>query len=391
MTMKTKKELFGIELDTYLQASKREKGLILDSLERQTGMWRESIMRSFRRLQLESSSAVKKKRGRKVYYTADVYLALKEIWTTANGCCGELLWPIIAEYVAILIRDNMWTHGDEATNKLLGVSLATVKRRVSGWVCESGRKGISTTTPSAIKERVPLFGGSWRAVSPGMGQVDTVAHCGSSLIGDFVYSCGYVDVASGWIVYTAQWNKGMAATQKSLKHIQSRLPVPLLHIHPDCGTEFLNKMVMSWCEAETIEVSRSRSYHKNDNGYIEQRNGHIVRRWLGYARLDSRKLIPGLIRFYDRVCCYHNHFIAQRLCVGSKTLPNGKDRKVYEQTGLTPYARLIANPKVAPAVKEKLRAEHRRLNPRTLHDELVKLKCDILKANRHAPVRELLH
>lgn len=383
MTMKTKKELFGIELNTYFKASKKEKGKILDSLSRQTDMWRESIMRSFKRLQMESVYNPKKKRGRSVYYTPDVYAGLKEIWKSANSCCGELLHPMISEYISIFQRDNMWNYDDIVTGKLHAISMATVKRRVNGWQCESGRKGISTTTPSAIKERVPIFQGSWYEVSVGMGQIDTVAHCGGSMAGDFIYSCGYVDVSSGWFAYTAQWNKGMEVTKESLKHIQSQLSFNLLHIHPDCGMEFLNNIVMTWCENEKIDVSRSRSYHKNDNGYIEQRNGHIARRWLGYDRLGCKELLPKIILFLDLVCLYHNHLVAQRLCVGIKILSNGKHRKVYEKKGMTPYTRLCANGSVSKEVKEKLQKEHQLLNPKILHDKLMKMKYDILQTNRH--------
>ena len=387
MTMTTKKELFGIELVVYLKASKAEKGRVLNALQRQAGMRRESIIRSFRRLQLKSVGD-EKKRGRKTYYTADVCAALKEIWEAANQCCGELLHPVIPEYVSVFQRDGMWKHNDTTTGKLLAMSMATVKRRVSAWECLNGRRGISTTTPSAIKERVPLFQGSWLEVPVGMGQIDTVAHCGGSLAGDFAYSAGYVDVSSGWFAYRIQWNKGMAATKESLETIKQSLPFPLLHIHPDCGTEFLNEMVMTWCTEGKIEVSRSRSYHKNDNGYIEQRNGHIVRRWLGYDRIGSRELLPKINRFYEFVCLYHNHFIAQRLCVGTKTLPNGKHRKVYEKKALTPHVRLCANPKVGEDVKTNLRKEHETLNPKILRDKLTRMKCDILKANRLDTGRE---
>lgn len=379
--MKTKKELFGIELVIYLTASRKEKGKILDSLQRQTGMRRESIMRRFRRLQLESVDRPPKKRGRKQYYTPDVLDALKEIWEVANRCCGELLHPAITEFVSIFRRDLMWKHDAVVTGKLLAMSMATVKRNVSGWECGRGR-GISTTTPSAIKERVPIFAGSWHEVTPGMGQVDTVAHCGGSLAGDFMYSVGYIDVSSGWIAYTVQWNKGMEATKESLEYIRSKLPVPLSHIHPDCGTEFLNAIVMGWSEEKKIVVSRSRSYHKNDNGYIEQRNGHIARRWLGYDRLGSLKLLSKVKVFYEKICEYHNHFIPQRLCIGTKTLPNGKHRKVYETRAMTPYARLCANPIVSKETKDRLTALHAKLNPKILHDKLVKMKYDILKANR---------
>ena len=389
--MQTKKELFGVELATYLVATKKEKGKILDALERQTGMWRESIIRSFRREQLKSYDLPPKKRGRGVYYTHDVCLALEQVWKAANSCCGELLHSLIPEYVSIFKRDKMWEHNDEVTGKLLAMSLPTVKRKVSGWKCESGRRGISTTTPSAIKERVPLFAGKWTEVPVGQGQIDTVAHCGGSLTGDFIYSCGYVDVSSGWFEYTAQWNKGMEATKESLECIRKQLPINLNHIHPDCGSEFLNSVVMSWCEKNEIEISRSRSYHKNDNGYIEQRNGHIARRWLGYDRLGSLKLLPEVKEFLMLVCKYHNHFISQRLCIGTKTLLNGKHRKVYEKISLTPYKRILANKNISEEIKEKLENEHQKLNPKILHNKLVKMKCDILKANRLQTGGIMLH
>jgi hypothetical protein len=219
MTMQTKKELFGVEIKGYFKGSKKEKSRILDALERQTKMRRESLIWALKREFLRSVYNQPGKRGRKTYYTPNTYAALKEIWQAANECCGELLHPVIPEYMSILKRDEMWSHSDLATGKLLAMSLATVKRKVSGWKCLNPRD-ISTTTPSAIKERVPIFQGSWLSVSIGMGQIDTVAHCGGSLVGDFAYTCGYVDVASGWIQYRAQWNKGMEATRESLESIK---------------------------------------------------------------------------------------------------------------------------------------------------------------------------
>lgn len=388
--MKTKEELFGIELERYLQASKKEKGEILDSLERQTGMWRESIMRCFKRKQMESACKAKPKRGRKVYYTVDVDEALKEIWEDTNWCCGELLFGAISENVEIYKKDRCWKHSDETTGKLLAMSLMTVKRKVNGWKCNTQHRGISGTSPSAIKDKIPLFQGSWLEVDPGMGQIDTVAHCGGSLLGDFMWSLGYVDVSSGWFEYTMQWNKGMESTKDSLKYVQNRLPMTLTHIHPDCGKEFLNQIVLGWAEENKIVVSRSRSYHKNDNGYIEQRNGHIARRWFGYARFGDIKLLPRIQKFYAKICLYHNHFIPQRLCVGTRTLPNGKFVKVYEVRSITPYNRLLADERVSIEIKNKLKIEHQKLNPKWLHRELEKEKYVILKANRTS-TEENLH
>jgi len=57
---------------------------------------------------------------------------------------------------------------------------------------------------------------------------------------------------------------------------------------------------MIWCTENNIEISRSRSYHKNDNGYIEQRNGQVERRWFGYDRLGNIKLLPRIQKMCEK-------------------------------------------------------------------------------------------
>lgn len=174
----------------------------------------------------------------------------------------------------------------------------------------------------------------------------------------------------------------MIATQESLTKIQEGVPFPLTMVHPDGGTEFLNEVVMRWCKDETIEVTRSRSYHKNDNGYIEQRNNHVVRKWFGYSRLYHKELVPLMNTFYEKLALYSNHFQAQRLCIGTKNLCEGKVRKLYEKSGMTPYERTLARSDVSLPVKTKLEQEHSTLNPFSLHTELHTLKHAILKLNR---------
>jgi hypothetical protein len=381
MNMKTKKELFGIELTHYLDADNTKKGEILDGLVRQTKLHRKSLIRAFTKLQLKDTSILDH-RGRRIYYTPDVTIALHQIWEASNQCCGELLHPIVSEYIEIFKKDKMWKHNEEATHKLLRMSIATMKRKVCGWVCGGKNRGISSTSPSSIKDRVPLFQGDWKTVSIGNGQIDTVAHCGGSLAGEFMYSCGYVDVPSGWIEYRAQWSKGMQVTQESLESIRLALPWQLVQIHPDCGTEFLNSFVMEWCEKYKIQVTRSRSYHKNDNGYVEQRNGHIARRWLGYDRLGIRDMLTEINEFYILICQYHNHFKAQRLCISTVKLENGKYKKEYEIVAQTPYRRILERKDLDVTIKEKLTVIHETLNPSIMIERLKKLKRDIMSKNR---------
>ena len=278
--MATKNEIFQSKLATYLQADKAGKRKILDAVCGITTLHRKAAIRKFKTMQLTSSSSPER-RGRPCTYTPDVTLALKDIWSAASELCGELIHPIIAEYVVILKRDGQWQHGSETTTKLLNMSEGTVKRRVGKFMAgKAPSKGLSATKPGALKEIIPIFTGPWKDKPPGYGQLDTVVHCGSSLVGDMAYTVNWTDVATLWGGRRAQWNKGQRATQESLSEIKGRLPFAMLGAHPDTGSEFINWHLKGWCDEQNIELTRSRPYHKNDNAYVEQKNGHIVRRFL---------------------------------------------------------------------------------------------------------------
>lgn len=382
MTMRTKNDIFERYLGEYLSAARARKGEILDHVTDVTGMHRKAAIRRFGRLQCRDPAHVEG-RGRRVYYTPDVTVALKDVWEAASEVCGELLQPIIGEYVDILLRDRMWHHGEEATGKLRAMSEMTVKRRVGTFLKMRRGRGLSATKPSLLREVIPVFTGPWEGKLPGWGQVDTVVHCGASLLGDMAYTVNYVDVATLWIIPTAQWNKGECATRESLARIKEELPFPLRGLHPDTGSEFINWFVKDWCDAEGIVLSRSRPAHKNDNAYVEQKNGHVVRRFLGYTRIDERRAIPVMNRLYSVLATYLNHFVPSRKCLRTVSV-GSKYRRVYA-CAETPYARVLAHPHVDEGVKETVRRLHRTLNPLLLKREVDTLRSQVFTTQkRHA-------
>ena len=256
--MKSISELFKENLSDYITADKPGKGKLLEHVCFVTNLHRKAAIRKFKRLQLQSSLAPER-RGRPCYYTPDVTLALKDIWQASSEVCGELIHPIIHEYVAALRRDGMWNHGHETTAKLLKMSEGSVKLRVVKFMAGSQpHKGLSGTKPSKLKALIPIFIGPWKDKPPGFGQTDTVAHCGTALIGDFVWTVNWTDVATLWGGRRAQWNKGQRATKASLIATRDRLPFQLLGIHPDTGSEFITWLLKGWCEDEGIEFTRSR-------------------------------------------------------------------------------------------------------------------------------------
>lgn len=380
MTMTTKMAIFDEYKYRYFKSNKKEKKEILNHICFVTKIHRKAAIRKFSSLQFKDYSK-EVIRGRKVIYTVDVTHALKKVWSLASECCGELLSPMIPEYVSQLKNCHEWIFNEETTNKLLLMREATVKRRISNFVHEkTSRKGFSTTKPSDLKIIVPVFTGPWHLKPAGYGQVDTVAHCGSTLFGDYVFTLNFTDVKTLWSEPRAQWNKGKHATETSLKEVEKRLPFPLLGMHPDTGSEFINWSVVSFCKTNKIEMTRSRPSHKNDNQYIEERNGHIVRKFVGYSRLDSPEFVPFLNKLYDYLSAYLNHFIATRKCL-SKTRRGTRYVRVYNKPE-TPYARVLKEETISQIEKDKLKQIHDKLNLFELKCMIDKLKGEIYLLQR---------
>jgi len=379
--METRNDIFKTHLQKYLKATKTQKSQLLDSICEVSNLHRKAAIRKFKRLQKQSSSAPAPKRGRPVVYGPDVNAALKQVWEAASEICGELLYPLIAEYVTIFQRDGMWNHSKEATAKLLSISEGAVKSRVGKFAKASGiHRGKSGTKPSQLKEIIPIFSGPWSDKPPGYGQIDTVAHCGSSLAGNFVWTVNWTDVATLWGARRAQWNKGQRATLESVATIQESLPFALLGIHPDTGGEFITWLLQGWCEDRGIEMTRSRPNHKNDNAYVEQKNGHVVRRFLGYTRYDCKDTVEVMNGLYAVLDVYLNHFVTSRKTL-EKVRIGSKYKRRYDKAQ-TPYARVLADPTIDQKVKDKLKSEHQKLNPLLLKKQVDTLINRILTIQR---------
>jgi hypothetical protein len=381
MTMATIHELFKRYIPQYLKGTRAEKQTILNTICEVTGVHRKAAIRKFRVLQLTSSSK-QDGRGRPVIYTPDVIAALKDVWSAASEICGELLHPVVAEYVATMERDGQWEeHRPETTKKLLTMSLGTVKAQVGVFMkARHSHHGLGSTSPSLLKHVIPIMTGPWHDKPPGYGQTDTVVHCGNTLQGDMVFSVNYTDIATLWIGLAAQWNKGQRATQESLAGIKNHLPFPMHGLHPDSGSEFINWHLKGWCDSVGIELTRSRPGHKNDNCFVEERNGHVIRKWLGYNRLDVPELVPLINELYQLLEHYLNHFVPSRKCLNKERV--GSRYKHTYDTAMTPYTRVLAHPGISSEVKERLQTEHALLNPLKLKKQIVTLRLQIFTLQR---------
>jgi len=367
--METKKNIFKEHLSSWLKADKKGRGRIIDMICAVASVHHKSVPRSFRRLQMRTSGGIEK-RGRRKEYGPDVDAALKTVSEAASHPCGENLHALIPEYVRMLKRDGLWKHGEEATGKLLEMSVATAKRKAAVWKrFRSMMRGKSATRPGSIKAMIPVRSGPWDEAAAGTVQIDTVAHCGDTLLGDFIYTVNAVDVRTLWSGRRAQWNKGQAQTIVSMDKIDANFFFPVLEWHPDSGSEFINWSCKDWCERRGQKISRSRPSRKNDNCFVEERNGHVVRRWIGYLRFDAPELVEGINEVYDVLTPYLNHFAASRRIIAKERF-GAKWKIKREKASLTPYERVMARADISAEAKERIMAEHERLNPLLLKREI---------------------
>lgn len=379
MNMQHKKGVFEEKCEEYWKASKKRKGAILSSLAEVTGLTRKACVKRLRRMQTKDP-AHQEERGRPRYYTPDVIAALLEVWEIGSEACGENLHSQIGEYVESQIREDEWKHNEIATYKLRKMSLGSVKHYV-GKFTRTRRNfgGKGTTEKSSVISMVPVRMDGWDKAEAGVTQVDTVAHCGDSIAGDFALTTNGADVATLWGTRRAQWCKGQEATLTSLEAMRNDSPFPWTEMHPDSGTEFINAHCVAHAKATNLRMTRSRPYHKNDNCFVEERNGHVVRAYVGYTRLDARETVGALNDLYDILTPYLNHFIANRRIV-SKERIGAKWKVTREKVAKTPYQRVLERKDVSEEVKDKLREEHVALNPAKMKkgiDRLAKMVHDV--------------
>ncbi len=369
MTMETKKSIFKEHLPSWLGADRKGRGEIIKHICAVANVHPKSVPRSFRRVQMHDAGRPEK-RGRDIVYGPDVVAALKDVSEAASHPCGENLHALIPEYVAIFKRDRTWKHDDVATAKLLLMSVATVKRKAEKFShLRKMIRGKSTTKPGSIKALIPIRSGPWADAPAGTVQLDTVAHCGMTIAGDFIYTVNTTDVATLWGARRAQWNKGKAQTVASMEQMDADFPYPILEWHPDTGSEFINWFCKGWCEAKGQRLTRSRPNRKNDNCFVEERNGHIVRKWVGYARLGEIEVVDVLNELYDILTPYLNHFIASKRTV-SKERIGSRWKVTREKKPLTPYQRVMGRYDISQETKTNLQAEHETLNPLVMRREI---------------------
>lgn len=365
MTLKSVKEYAAAIRERYARGTKEEKSQILDEFVKVTGYHRKAAIRLLSKI----PKLPKRHPGRPVKYQT-VLEPLKVIWEASDRICSKRLRPFLPEMVQVLRRKGEIQIDAATEEKLMKLSPATIDRLLGPARKLGGRKPLSTTKPgSLLKNLIPIRTfADWQENRPGFLETDLVAHCGESVEGFYLNTLCAVDVVSGWTECLPVWGKGQERVKTAVHKVRRSLPFPLLGIDSDNGSEFINQCFYNYCQKHQINFTRSRSYKKNDSCHVEQKNGNIVRRIVGYDRYSSKAAYECLERLYYLVRLYIN-FFQPTMKLMAKGRRGAKVYKVYD-SARTPYQRLLKLPVLSQPKQAELSAIYQGLNPVRLLEQI---------------------
>lgn len=345
----------------YRQANRDKKSKILDEFCAVCGYNRKYAIRILRKRRLKK----RLKPGRKPWYDPKTILEpLKAIWLATDQMCSKKLKVALKEWLPHYEKEK-GNLNDVIRFQLYGISPPTIDRLLKPLRIQYPSKGLCGTKPGRLlKTQIPIKTDNWDITQPGFMETDTVAHCGNSLAGNFVWSLTMTDILTAWTECRATWNKGAAGVVKRIKNIEKSLPFELLGCDSDNGSEFLNYHLIRYLmkRKKPVKFTRSRAYHKNDNAHVEQKNWTHVRHLFGYDRFENPALVNLMNDLYaNEWSLYQNHFCPVMKLIEKKKI-NSRYYKRYDKP-MTPYYRVMGSTHISAETKTKLREQHRTLNP----------------------------
>ena len=354
----------------YFEADRFEKRIILDEFCEVCGYNRKYAIRIINQV-----FKVKKtgKSGRPREFDDPLIMeVLLRIWRVMNLPCsrrlktGIPLWlPFYEKHFGTVLPVNV-------KSKLLSISHATIDRLMAHRKAQFSKLGLATTKPGSIlRSHIPINTDQWNEKRPGYLESDTVAHCGTSVAGSFVYTVNTVDIATGWSEQRAVWGKGYMGVKEALVDVEDMLPFEIRGFDSDNGNEFLNWHLYKYYKerSKPVHFTRSRPYRKNDNAHIEEKNWSIVRQYLGYNRFDDPVLTPQLNDIYKEEWRLIMNFFRPAVKLIDKHRIGAKIKKIYDKPK-TPYQRILESKHITKKRKQDLTQYYLTLNPFQLQESM---------------------
>jgi hypothetical protein len=375
MTIDERRKYLRIRRTAYRQAGRSGRRRLLDEMEQVTGLDRKTLIR----LMSGSLEREPRRQQRGRTYGHEVDDAIRVIQETLDYICAERLTPALASMAQHLADHNEMVVSPELLEKLQRISISTVGRilkRIEQDTPRLHRK--PPTSLNRVATSIPMRVILWNEKQPGHIEIDLVHHCGSITSGEYVYTLQFIDVTTGWSERVAVLGRSYRVMQDAFRRIFARIPFPILELHPDNGSEFINDHLVRFLKDEIphLFLSRSRPRHSNDNRFVEQKNDTLIRHFLGHQRFDTVAHTLAMNRLYDKMWVYYNLFqpVMRLRDKAHITDQNGASRVIRRfDTATTPFDRLCATSAITQERQEQLKRLRTQTNPRQLRNHIWQL------------------
>lgn len=371
----------------YGQASKKEKGLILDTVVSVTGWDRDHARQQLcRRVNQLSGRArvtvavMDRRRTKPRKYSYDAVKVLQRVWAISGGACGKYLAASMEDLLEALEAHGELVAGrdrycPDVRSELLAMSPATIDRYLAPARAKDPLHGKSATKPGTLlRNSISIRkAGDEVEAEPGFFEGDTVAHCGPTLIGEFARSLNLTDMHTGWVYTRAIRNNARIHMLAALELGFGTIPYLVTGLDFDNGSEFINHDVLSWAADKEVFFTRGRPYKKNDQATIESKNNHLVRRYAFHYRYDTPAELAILNELWPLVNDRLNYFFPTKKPIGWSSDRSGRRKRLYDAPK-TPYQRLLATGTLSRGQQAELSAYKASLNPARIADRIDRLQ-----------------
>ncbi len=362
---------------SYRQRNAQGKARILDELCEHYGYHRKHAIRLMNGTE-EPAEPPSPRPGPEPRYKA-IRWVVEEIWKAAEQPCGKRLVEALPLWLPHY-QKRYEPLTAQQRHLLVAISPASVDRLLAPIKAHCPR-GLNGTRPgSLLREQIPIQGEVWDETRPGFLEADSVAHCGGSLAGNFIWSLTYTDLASTWTEGRAVYNKGAHGVLEQTRHVEQSLPFALLGLDFDNGGEWLNWHLIRYLQQrrQPVRVTRSRPYHSDDNAHVEQKNWMWPRPLLGYGRLEAPRVVALINALFTDVWGPLHNFFLPSMKLVQKWRVGAKWKRRHDEAQ-TAYQRLLRWDGLTGKARRRLRDQFESLDPFGLHLELDRRLAGILK------------
>lgn len=290
----------------YATASAEEKTKILEEFTALTGYHKKKhAIRVLGSNCTDSSSAVCD--SRRIYDEA-VKEALIILWEASDRICSMRFKDILPGMIDAMERNGHLALDPEVRDRLLSISASTIDRMMIP-VRQKAKSRKKRNTPRKASKQIPVKTFSdWKDPLPGELETDFVLHCGNSVSGLYLRSLVTTDVCSGWIEAVPLLARETSMVMKGFDLLRDQFPVPVIGLNADNDSPFINDALFAYCESGSLTVTRARPYKKNDQAWIEQKYGAVIRRFVCYDRFSGEVAGRILAQLYQSLRLYVNYF-----------------------------------------------------------------------------------